>query len=136
MSDDALIAHARRLTDDKQARGVYPADLLEALAEPLDLRPDPAVAGGVAWPEALRTAHVGVGPVATSTRPLIGPLLTFAKKAMARALRWYLPPVAEQISRHNQAVLEVLESHNREIVRLRMEIRDLQGRIKELERNQ
>jgi hypothetical protein len=133
MSDEELLARARRSVAAKQERGVYPPALLDALAEPLDLRPEPEVAGGVAWPEAVRTASVTVARPAPSTRPVFGALLTALKRGVERGLRWYLPPVAEQVSRHNRAVIEVLAEHNREIVELHRELEALRRRVADLE---
>lgn len=133
MSDESLLAHARALRDDKVQRGVYPPELIDALDEPLDVRPDPDAAGGVTWPEAQRTATVAVEPPPRSTRPAIGPLLTALKRGVNRALHWYLPPVAEQVSRHNHAVVDVLAEHNRQIVELRRELELLRRRVAELE---
>jgi polyhydroxyalkanoate synthesis regulator phasin len=59
--------------------------------------------------------------------------VTALKRAVERALRWYLPPVTEQVSRHNQAVLEVLAEHNRQIVELRRELEALRRRLAALE---
>jgi hypothetical protein len=132
MSDD-LLARARAAADEKIDRGVYRRELLDALAEPLDLRPHPDVAAGPAWPEAVRTARVEVGPPPPSGRPGVGPVVTALKRAVERALRWYLPPVTEQVSRHNQAVLEVLAEHNRQIVELRRELEALRRRLAALE---
>jgi hypothetical protein len=130
---DKLIERARREVERKLHDGRYTPELLTALAEPLDLRPDPEIAGGVAWPEAVRTAAVTAGAPPRSTRPGLGVLVTALKRGVSRSLRWYLPPVAEQISRHNRAVIEVLAEHNREIVELRRHIDHLGRRITELE---
>jgi len=131
--DDALIRRARRSRDEKQERGVYTPELLESLAEPLDLRPDPSAAAGPAWPEALATATVSVQQPPPSSRPALGPALTATKRAIERALRWYLPPVTEQITRHNRAVLDVLAEHNRQIVELHAELEALRRRVAALE---
>jgi hypothetical protein len=133
MSDESLLARARASADEKRQRRVYSAELLSALDEPLDLRPPPEVAAGVAWPEAVRTATVAAEPPPRSTRPVVGILITAAKRGIHRALRWYLPPVAEQVSRHNSAVLDVLGEHNRQIVELQRELEALRRRVSELE---
>jgi hypothetical protein len=132
MTDDVL-ARARANLEEKQSRGVYGPELRSALAEPLDLRPDPTFAAGPAWPEAVRTAAVTVAPPPPSSRPGVGPVVTALKRSIERALRWYLPPVTDQVSRHNQAVLEVLAEHNRQIVALRQELDALRRRLAALE---
>ncbi|HXA29576.1 MAG TPA: hypothetical protein VN193_12625 [Candidatus Angelobacter sp.] len=133
MSDDALVARARRSVEEKSQRGVYAGDLRDALAEPLDLRSDPAVAAGPAWPEAVATVTVTVSAPPPSSRRGVGPAVTALKRTVERALRWYLPPVAAQITRHNQAVLDVLAEHNRQIVELRREVDGLRRRLTVLE---
>ncbi len=134
MSDDTLLQRARAAAEDKQRRGVYSAELLDALAEPLDLRPDPGIAAGGAWPEVVRSAEVRVEEPPPSTRPLVGPLIGAGRRAVARALRWYLPPVADQVTRHNRAVVDVLQEHNRHIVELHLELERLRRRVAALER--
>jgi hypothetical protein len=133
MKDDALLARASSSVEEKMRRGTYSPGLLAALAEPLDVRPDPSLAGGVAWPEAVRTATVTVEAPPRSTRPLAGPVVTALKRAVQRSLGWYLPPVAEQITRHNRAVIEVLAEHNRQIVDLHQQLARLRRRVAELE---
>lgn len=133
MSDDTILARASASLDAKLQRGAYPPELLDALAEPLDLRPDPEVAGGPAWSEALSTAEVHVGPPPPSSRPGLGPAVTAVKRAVERGLRWYLPPVVAQVTRHNRAVMEVLAEHNRHIVELRSEVDRLRRRVAALE---
>lgn len=134
MSDEALLQRARTAAAEKIARGAYPPQLLDALAEPLDLRPDPGIAAGGAWPEVLRSAEVRVEAPPPSPRPLVGPLIGAGRRLVARALRWYLPPVAEQVSRHNRAVVDVLQEHNRHIVELHLELERLRRRVAALER--
>jgi hypothetical protein len=133
MTYDSLLARARASVEAKTKRGVYTPELLASLDEPLDFRPDPAFAAGPAWPEAVRTAAVAVEPPARSTRPLAGPVITALKRAVERGLRWYLPPVAEQVSAHNRAVIDVLAEHNKQIVELRAEMEQLRRRLAVLE---
>ena len=133
MSDDGILRRARVMAEEKTRQGAYTPELLAALAEPLDLRPDPAVVAGPAWPEAVRTAAVSVEPPQPSGRAGVGPPLTAVKRAVDRAMRWYLPPVAAQVTRHNQAVLEVLAEHNRQILELRQEVDRLRERVAALE---
>jgi hypothetical protein len=44
-----------------------------------------------------------------SDRPVIGPTIRLAKRAVRRGLRWYLGPIAAQQTRFNHAAVEVLE---------------------------
>ena len=120
--DASLLARARAAVADKKARGVYTAEFVALLDEPLDIRPDPALAAGPSWDEAVRTAPVSPDAPIVSTRPLIGPVLRALKSFVRRSLRWYLGPVTAQMSSHNQAVIDVLAEHSREIIELRREV--------------
>jgi 2-polyprenyl-3-methyl-5-hydroxy-6-metoxy-1,4-benzoquinol methylase len=44
-----------------------------------------------------------------SARPVIGPAVRLAKRAVRRSLRWYLKPIMEQQSRFNHALLDLVE---------------------------
>jgi hypothetical protein len=129
----ALLARARAAVEDKTRRGIYTPELRALLAEPLDIRPDPAFAAGPAWDEAVRTVAVSADPPIISTRPVIGPVLRALKLALRRSLRWYLAPVTTQVTAHNQAVVEVLAEHSRQIVELRREVDRLRRRVAALE---
>ena len=132
--DESLLARARAAVADKTARGVYTPEFVGLLEEPLEIRPDPAFAAGPSWEEAVRTAAVSAEPPIISTRPVIGPLLRALKLLVRRSLRWYLGPVTAQVSAHNQAVVDVLAEHSREIVELRHEVASLRRRLSALER--
>jgi hypothetical protein len=127
--DESLLARARAAVADKKARGVYSPAFLELLDQPLDIRPDPAFAAGTSWPEAVRTAAVSAEPPIISTRPGIGPILRALKSAIRRSLRWYLGPVTAQVSAHNQAVVDVLAEHSRQIIELRREVQELRRAV-------
>lgn len=126
-----LLAQAERSVAEKSAH--YPRSLRAALAQPLDMRPDPSLVAGVAWPEAVRTARIDGEPPIASSRPVVGPGVRFVKRLIRRSLRWYLQPVVEQVNRHNAAVIDVLGAHNREILELRREVERLRRRVAELE---
>ncbi len=57
-----------------------------------------------------------------SSRPVIGPAIRFGKRVVRRGLRWYLGPVAEQQSRFNNAMLDLVERLRLENERLRNEL--------------
>jgi SAM-dependent methyltransferase len=44
-----------------------------------------------------------------SARPVVGPVVRMAKRAVRRSLRWYIKPIMEQQSRFNHAVLDMVE---------------------------
>lgn len=127
--DASLLARARAAVADKKERGVYAPHFLALLDEPLEIRPDPAFAAGPSWEEAVRTAAVSAEVPIISTRPVIGPVLRFLKLLVRRSLRWYVAPVTAQVSAHNQAVIEVLAEHSREIVELRTEVERLRRQV-------
>lgn len=129
----SLVARARAAVADKIARGVYSPEFLALLNEPLEIRPDPAFAAGPTWPEAVRTAEVSPDPPIISRRPVVGPILRALKRLVRRSLRWYLAPVTSQVTAHNQAVVEVLAEHSRQIVEMRREVERLRRRVVELE---
>ena len=51
-----------------------------------------------------------------SARPVVGPVVRFAKRLVRRALRWYVKPIMEQQTRFNHALLDAVET-----LRLRLE---------------
>jgi len=131
--DESLLARARAAVADKTARGIYTPEFVALLEEPLEIRADPAFAAGPSWEEAVRTVVVSAEPPIISTRPGIGPLLRGVKLLVRRSLRWYLGPLAAQVTAHNQAVVDVLAEHSREIVELRREVERLRRRVAALE---
>jgi len=119
---ESLLARARAAVADKSERGVYTAEFRAMLDEPLEIEPDPAFTAGPSWDEAVRTAEVSADVPLVSTRPVIGPILRALKAMVRRSLRWYVAPVAAQVSTHNRAVVEVLAAQSREILELRREV--------------
>lgn len=79
----------------------------------------------------LRTAHLR-GPAdlviefhSGSARPVIGPAVRLAKRAVRRSLRWYLKPIMEQQSRFNHAILDLVERLGMQEEKLALEIEDI-----------
>ena len=78
----------------------------------------------------LGTAHLrGPADLVTefhsgSARPVIGPAVRLAKRAVRRSLRWYLKPIMEQQSRFNHAVLDLVERLRMQEEKLSLEIED------------
>ena len=62
-----------------------------------------------------------------SDRPLVGPAIRFAKRAVRRGLRWYIGPIASQQTRFNHAVLDHIEKLRFENEWLRAELEDLRA---------
>ena len=98
----------------KRAAHEYPDDLLEKLR--LDFHPDDLSLP----PEAL--VQIQSARSLQSSRPGIGKLIVFFKKAMRRMLFWYVHPITVDQTRFNIAITR--------------EMRKLQKRVEELERNQ
>lgn len=61
-----------------------------------------------------------------SARPVIGPTIRMAKRAVRRGLRWYLGPIVAQQTRFNHATVEVLE-------RLRLQNEALSAEVERLQ---
>lgn len=59
-----------------------------------------------------------------SARPVIGPAVRLAKRAVRRSLRWYLKPIMEQQSRFNHAMLDLAERLRMQEEKLSLEIED------------
>lgn len=78
----------------------------------------------------LGTAHLrGPADLVTefhsgSARPVVGPAVRLAKRAVRRSLRWYLKPIMEQQSRFNHAMLDLAERLRMQEEKLSLEIED------------
>lgn len=60
-----------------------------------------------------------------SARPVVGPAVRFAKRAVRRGLRWYVGPIIEQQSRVNHLMLDVIERLRLQNERLTCEVETL-----------
>ncbi len=63
-----------------------------------------------------------------SDRPVVGPAVRFAKRALRRILRWYVAPMWEQQNRLNHALLDMLEKLRLQNERLRADLDELRQR--------
>jgi hypothetical protein len=63
-----------------------------------------------------------------SDRPVVGPAIRFAKRAVRRLLRWYVTPMWEQQNRFNHALLDMLEKLRLQNETLRAELDELRRR--------
>jgi len=66
-----------------------------------------------------------------SDRPVVGPAVRFAKRAVRRGLRWYVGPIIEQQSRVNHMLLDVMERLHLQNERLTCEVETLVGALEE-----
>lgn len=62
-----------------------------------------------------------------SARPVIGPTIRLAKRAVRRGLRWYLGPIVAQQNRFNHATVEMLEKLRLQNESLSAEVERLQA---------
>ena len=62
-----------------------------------------------------------------SARPVIGPTIRLAKRAVRRGLRWYLGPIVAQQTRFNHATVEMLEKLRLQNEALSAEVERLQS---------
>ena len=75
--------------------------------------------------------------VSGSSRPVIGPSVRFAKRAVRRSIRWYVAPVAEQQTTFNHATLDLVERLRMHHERLETELEAVRGRYeRDIERLQ
>ena len=72
-------------------------------------------------------ANLDVEFASGSDRPLIGPVVRFAKRAVRRGLRWYVGPIAAQQTRFNHVTLDLIEKLRSENEWLRAELEALRG---------
>lgn len=69
-----------------------------------------------------RSASLDIELHSGSDRPVFGPAVRMAKRAVRRGLRWYIGPIAEQQSRFNHMAIDLLEKARLENERLRNEL--------------
>lgn len=77
-------------------------------------------------------AKVAIEFPSGSDRPVVGPAVRFAKRAVRRGLRWYVGPIVEQQNRVNQAMLDVMERLHLQNERLACELELLAGESDDL----
>lgn len=74
-------------------------------------------------------------PINVSPRPVIGPLLVFARKAVFHLfLKWYLRPVVEQQNDFNQTASRLVQDLVQSQEKLARQLRELDARLLALEK--
>ncbi|MDQ4133778.1 MAG: methyltransferase domain-containing protein [Actinomycetota bacterium] len=69
-----------------------------------------------------------------SARPVVGPAIRLAKRAVRRSLRWYVQPIMEQQTRFNHAVLDLVERLRAQQEKLlELETRTLEEQVRRME---
>lgn len=106
----AVVAEIEAEVARRRAAGEFPAELLRRL----DLELNPAKEGP---PELY--AVIGAQSTPVSNRPILGPFIVLAKRAMRRSLAWYVHPIASEQTRFNLALLRDLRRIERQVDRLR-----------------
>ncbi len=107
-----VMARVAATLDEGQAVAVKPRDSRRVL--------EPAREGDVDLNvgRLRRLADVELDFPSGSDRPLVGGAVRLAKKAVRRALRWYVAPIMEQQSRFNHATLDLIERLRLRLARL------------------
>jgi hypothetical protein len=107
----AVVADVEAEVARRRAAGEYPEDLLHRLAVEFH-----DVADERTSLEEL--AHIETVRPLVSTRSRLAPAAVFAKKALRRAVAWYVRPIAEDQSRFNFALLHEVRSLRERVERL------------------
>lgn len=76
-------------------------------------------------------ATIAVDFPSGSDRPVVGPAIRLAKRAVRRGLRWYVAPIMEQQSRVNHMLLDVMERLRLQNERLTAEVEALGQALQE-----
>jgi len=105
-----MVAEVTAEVESGRRAGAYPASLLAALDTPF--HPDE----GLEPPEASAVV-VSARPL-RSTRPVVGGLTVFGKRAVRRLLSWYVAPIARDQTRFNLAILRELRALEERVARL------------------
>jgi SAM-dependent methyltransferase len=90
----ALNRQERRMDDDDADRVIFV---------------DPDGYGELGTAHLRRPADLEIEFHSGSARPVVGPVVRLAKRAVRRSLRWYIKPIMEQQSRFNHAMLDIVE---------------------------
>src|SRR5467141_2806720 len=69
---ESLMREIRQTVADKRAAGVYSAEFLALLEEPLEIEPDPTFVAGPVWEDAVRSTVPQVDLPPVSRRPVVG----------------------------------------------------------------
>lgn len=103
---DAVMVEIRAEVERRKEAGDYDEALLQAVHEEFSF--DPAEP-----PEA--TAYIAAVRPLVSTRPVIGPVIVFAKRVIRRLIAWYVAPIAEDQTRHNVSSIHLMRSLERRV---------------------
>ena len=129
---EAVMREVRSAVEQKRQTGAYSDALLEALAQPLEIEPEPLFASGPRWPEVHATADVQDWERERSSRRLLAGALSVVRRVIGPTVR----PLTRRITHNNMVVADVLAEHGRHISRLAIENdrlrRDLASFRKEL----
>ena len=105
-----MVAEIKDEVRRRRAAGEYPQALLDRLSEIFELpdeQQDPELFAVVDSVRPLR-----------SDRPLIGPAITFSKRAVRRLLAWYVQPIAHEQTEFNLALLRQVRTLQTQVARV------------------
>lgn len=107
---EGMVEEVTAGVEEGRRAGTYPASLIAALEVPF--HPDE----GLEPPEA--SAVVESARPLRSTRPVVGGVTVFCKRAVRRMLAWYVAPIARDQTRFNLAILRELRALEERLARL------------------
>ncbi|MGA9114013.1 MAG: hypothetical protein WB802_09490 [Candidatus Dormiibacterota bacterium] len=107
---EGMVGEVTAEVENGRRLGTYPAPLIAALEVPF--HPDE----GLEPPEA--SAVVESARPLRSTRPVVGGVTVFCKRAVRRMLSWYVAPIARDQTRFNLAILRELRALEERVARL------------------
>ena len=107
---EGMVGEVTAEVESGRRAGAYPASLIAALDVPF--HPDE----GLEPPEA--SAVVESARPLRSTRPVVGGVTVFCKRAVRRMLSWYVAPIARDQTRFNLAILRELRALEERVARL------------------
>jgi len=107
---ERMVGEVTAAVESGRRAGAYPASLIAALDIPF--HPDE----GLEPPEA--SAVVESARPLRSTRPVVGGVTVFCKRAVRRMLSWYVAPIARDQTRFNLAILRELRALEERVARL------------------
>lgn len=62
-------------------------------------------------------------------RPVLGPVLTYSRRAARKAVAWYVQPVVDHVNAFNAALVAYLRRTDRRIEQLEAEVARLRGQL-------
>ena len=115
----AVVAEIRAEVERRRDAGDYPLELLRRLESEFTLVDEAAPLDALAHLETVRPLE--------STRVLTGRAVVTAKRALRRAIAWYIRPITEDQTRFNFGVVRRLQELDTRMTRIEAQLTALQG---------